>query len=100
MINKITKIPVSKLSSEEIQKQLLNLSNWKYSNNEISKEYKLGNFEETWAFLNQISLRSHLWGHHPTITTTYNQVKITLTTHDVQGVSDIDIKFAKRIEGY
>ena len=56
MINKITKIPVSKLSSEEIQKQLLNLSNWKYSNNEISKEYKLGNFEETWVSRYSIDL--------------------------------------------
>lgn len=52
------------------------------------------------GFLNKVALRSHLWGHHPTIATTYNTVRITLTTHDVGGVSDIDVKLARKINSY
>lgn len=49
MINKVTKVPVTKLSSEQVQTALSSLSGWIYSNNEISKEYKLGDFEQTWV---------------------------------------------------
>lgn len=60
-------------------------------------------------------MRAHLWGHHPSITTTYNKVSLELTTHDLKdesseaafsgtsttgGISDIDIKLAKKIEEY
>ncbi|CCC67822.1 hypothetical protein NCAS_0A12640 [Naumovozyma castellii] len=64
---------------------------------------KFKDFETTWSFLNQLSMRAHLWGHHPTISTTYNKVDLELTTHDIEGgpaISDIDIKMAKRIEHY
>ncbi|KAH3687461.1 hypothetical protein WICPIJ_001571 [Wickerhamomyces pijperi] len=46
-------------------------------------------------------MRAHLYGHHPTIITTYNRVDVMLTTHDEgEGeVTDIDLKFAKRIDG-
>ena len=53
-------------------------------------------------------MRGQLLGHHTTITTSYNKVKIDLATHDIvtesdkksSTISDIDIKFAKRIEKY
>lgn len=60
-------------------------------------------------------MRAHLWGHHPSIATTYNRVSLELTTHDLRddsseiassgtstmgGISDIDIKLAKKIEEY
>lgn len=31
---------------------------------------------------------------------TYNKVHITLTTHDIGGVSNIDVKLANKIDGY
>lgn len=46
--------------------------------------YKFKNFATTWKFLNAIALPSHNLKHHPTITTTYNRVKIELTTHDAE----------------
>lgn len=49
MINKISKVPVTKLTTEQIQKSLGSLPQWRYENNEISKEYTLGNFEQTWV---------------------------------------------------
>ncbi|KAH3680563.1 hypothetical protein WICMUC_000237 [Wickerhamomyces mucosus] len=100
MINKITKIPVIKLSKEQLNKSLLEIPEWIYFNNTISRDFKFLNFELTCGFLNQILMRSHLLGHHPTITTTYNRVNILLQTHDILQVSDIDIKFAKKINEY
>ncbi|CCK69654.1 4a-hydroxytetrahydrobiopterin dehydratase KNAG_0C05560 [Huiozyma naganishii CBS 8797] len=70
----------------------------------LVRECTFPDFESTWGFLTQVSMRSHLWGHHPTITTTYNKVKLELATHDLEqqpnSVSDVDLKMAKRIEKY
>lgn len=105
MINKITKIQPVALSSAEIATRLAkvnasSVTQWTILNNELSTQLKFNNFESTWAFLQQVAMRSHYYGHHPTITTTYTNVKINLSTHDVSGISDIDFKFAARINKY
>ncbi|CAG98922.1 4a-hydroxytetrahydrobiopterin dehydratase [Kluyveromyces lactis] len=100
MYNKIVKqVPVllpPKLLTQELRK----LPKWRLMENELVRDYKFRDFEETWSFLNKVAMRSHLWGHHPTITTTYNRVQFRLTTHDVSGISDADIMMASRIEKY
>lgn len=57
MINKISKVPVAKLSTEQIQSALFTIPKWTLDNNEISREYTLSNFEQTWvSFINLIQL--------------------------------------------
>lgn len=100
MYNKVTRVSAVQLSAAEVAKHLLKLPNWKYDGKKITREFVLKDFETTWAFLSQVAMRSHLYGHHPTIQTTYNKVRLDLSTHDIQGVSEIDLKLAKKVEGY
>lgn len=37
--------------------------------------------------------------HHPDICVYYNRVVISLTTHDVGGLTDLDFELAKKIDG-
>ena len=120
MYNKIVRVKPVKINSKELASQLAKAQltpYWKVSPNGSSliRTCEFPNFETTWGFLTQVSMRAHLWGHHPSIATTYNRVSLELTTHDLRddsseiassgtstmgGISDIDIKLAKKIEEY
>ncbi|CAL9730678.1 hypothetical protein MOUN0_K01508 [Monosporozyma unispora] len=109
MYNKISKVAYVKIPSSELSVKLSKLGllpNWSVKictqHQSLVRECSFPDFETTWSFLNQVAMRAHLWGHHPTIKTTYNKVNLELTTHDIDGgnISDIDLKLAKRIESY
>lgn len=100
MYNKLIKVTPIAISGSELTKSLLGLPHWKLVDNMLTREVTFRDYETTWAFLTQVSMRSHLWGHHPTIKTTYKNVKLELFTHDSGNISDIDLKLAKRIEKY
>jgi 4a-hydroxytetrahydrobiopterin dehydratase len=38
-------------------------------------------------------------GHHPEWSNVWNRVVIELTTHDLSGLSSLDVELAKRIDG-
>jgi 4a-hydroxytetrahydrobiopterin dehydratase len=48
----------------------------------------------------RVALAAEKLNHHPEWCNVYNRVEITLTTHDCGGLSDLDVKLAKRIDGY
>lgn len=100
MYNKITKKAAVLLEHGTIVNELLLLPKWKVIGKDLVRQHSFKDFETTWSFLNKVAMRSHLWGHHPNINTTYNKIEIRLTTHDVSGISDIDIKMARRFEKY
>ena len=66
----------------------------------LKKTFKFKSFNEAWGFMSRVALAAEKLNHHPEWFNVYNRVEITLTTHDCDGLSDLDVKLAKRIETY
>lgn len=64
----------------------------------IRKIWKFRNFSEAWGFMSRAALHAEKLNHHPEWTNTYNVVDVTLTTHDCDGLSALDLTLAKRLD--
>ena len=87
-----------KLDFEEVLK---NLNSWKVSHDgreAITKEFEFSDFKSAFSFMTKVALKAEELGHHPEWSNVYNKVSITLTTHDVKGMSEKDIKLGKYID--
>ncbi|MCL5268705.1 MAG: 4a-hydroxytetrahydrobiopterin dehydratase [Bacteroidetes bacterium] len=89
-----------KLAKQEIETRLKNLPGWQYVDNSIRKDFKLKDFQEAMAFVVKIALEAEKVQHHPDITIEYNHVKIILTTHSEEGVTDKDFDAAAKIQKF
>ena len=84
-----------------IEDVLFKLKSWKSTNDErdaITKEFKFSDFKSAFSFMTKIALKAEEIGHHPEWYNVYNKVLITLTTHDVNGLSEKDIKLGNYID--
>ena len=80
---------------------LLKLNSWSMTDDNreaVTKEFKFLNFQNAYAFMTAIALKAEEIGHHPEWFNVYNKVIITLTTHDVNGLSDKDIILGEFID--
>ncbi|KAJ9572513.1 hypothetical protein LTX96_0000708 [Nakaseomyces glabratus] len=84
MFNKIVKSEAERVSAADLQKALKQLKGWTHDNSRLVREVAFKDYQLTWAFLTQVAMRSHLWGHHPLITTSYTSVRLELQTHDLE----------------
>ncbi|KAF7396625.1 hypothetical protein HZH66_007487 [Vespula vulgaris] len=64
----------------------------------IYKEFVFKNFNEAFGFMTRIALQSEKMNHHPEWFNVYNKVNMTLSTHDVNGLSQKDIDLATFVE--
>ena len=63
------------------------------------REFVFADFTQAFAFMTQVALMAEKRDHHPEWSNVYNRVAITLTTHDVGGLSMNDIELATLIDG-
>ena len=90
-----------KFSPEEAREQLGALSGWELSDdgNQIHKEWKVKNFSAGMAFLNRVAEVAEQEDHHPDMCLEgYRNVRITLSTHAVGGLSQNDFILAAKID--
>ncbi len=75
---------------------LAGLDGWSYSAGEkaINKTFKFEDFGEAWAFMNRAALLAEKMDHHPEWFNVYNRVEVKMTTHDADGVTELDIQMA------
>jgi 4a-hydroxytetrahydrobiopterin dehydratase len=72
---------------------------WNEKNNTLHKKFKFQNFSEAFAFMTRVALEAEKMDHHPTWTNTYNELEISLSTHDAGDiVTEKDRKLAKKID--
>ena len=89
---------VCKITTKEVLSQLNSWSTENNTRDAITKEFKFSNFKKAFSFMTSIALKAEEIGHHPEWFNVYNKVVITLTTHDVQGLSDKDIILGQFID--
>jgi 4a-hydroxytetrahydrobiopterin dehydratase len=63
----------------------------------IRREFKFADFNEAWAFMTRVARLAEKQDHHPEWSNVWNTVRIELSTHDVGGLSDNDIRLAQAI---
>lgn len=85
------------LDEDEDFKILVNEMIWKVSDDKkkITKKFSFIDFKSSFAFMTRIALSAESLNHHPEWNNVYNNLEITWSTHDINGLSDLDIKMAQ-----
>ncbi|MEJ6587855.1 MAG: 4a-hydroxytetrahydrobiopterin dehydratase [Pelagibacterales bacterium] len=89
-----------KLSITDRNTAIKKLKGWQLvkDRNAISKTFEFKNFNQAFSWMTAMALYAEKLDHHPEWFNVYNKVIITLSTHDVGGVSNLDIKLAKQMD--
>jgi len=64
----------------------------------IQKKVVFKDFNEAFGFMTRVALKAEKMDHHPEWFNVYNHVDITLSSHDVNGLSDRDVRLASFID--
>jgi len=83
-----------KLSSDEIDRRLRQLTGWTLDGNAIRKQYTFAGFPEAVAFVNRLLPGAEAADHHPDITINYRRVTLSYSTHSEGGLTGKDFEGA------
>jgi 4a-hydroxytetrahydrobiopterin dehydratase len=85
------------MECNDIHDQFKNIGGWQQTadgRDGYTKLFKFVDFKQAFSFMTSIAMKAEQINHHPEWENVYNKVKITLTTHDVGGVSKLDYEMA------
>jgi len=88
-----------RLTGELLTRNLSGLEGWQLNEEKtaISRSFRFSDFNAAFGFMSRIALMAERLDHHPDWSNVYNRVEITLSTHDVGGLSDKDMVLARFI---
>ena len=85
------------LTDSEIQQALGTLKGWQLQGKAIERIFEFPDFKAAMQFVNKIADAAEQANHHPDIDIRYNKVTMALVSHDAGGVTQRDVKMARRI---
>ena len=87
------------LTESQISEALNSLKGWAYSESQLGKVFRFGNYRETIGFVIRIAFEAEALNHHPTLVVGYNRLHVTTCTHDAGNkVTGVDVALATAIE--
>ena len=87
------------LTNAEITSLREILPDWQVSDDLTSLliAYKFSDFQQAFAFMSEVAEAAEALDHHPNWRNSYARVNIRLTTHDVGGLTSLDVDLASKI---
>ncbi|SMG37559.1 pterin-4-alpha-carbinolamine dehydratase [Paraburkholderia susongensis] len=91
---------IQKLTSAERAQQLATLKGWQAveDRDAIRRAFEFADFNEAFGFMTRVAIKAQEMDHHPEWFNVYSKVEITLSTHEVNGVTERDIRLARFID--
>lgn len=85
------------LPEHDVRNELLKLPGWHLKDTAIERQFHFPDFKQAMVFVNRIAEAAEEAGHHPDIAISYNNVTMSLVSHDSGGITERDVKMAARI---
>lgn len=88
------------LNHHQVEQKLAQLVGWRREapTTCLVKSWTFDSFRNLMTCLAQIAEIADQLDHHPLITTCYTHLQIQLSTHDAQGLTDLDFQLAEAID--
>ena len=64
----------------------------------MHKTFVFTDFVHAFGWMTQVAIWAEKWDHHPEWDNVYKTVNVVLTTHDVDGLSPLDVKLARKMD--
>jgi 4a-hydroxytetrahydrobiopterin dehydratase len=91
--------PMPRLGDEEVAAALAPMSGWQQLPGAIRKIYEFASFADGMKFVKRVADLAEAANHHPDLLVQYRRVTVTLSSHDASGITERDIRLARRIDG-
>lgn len=65
----------------------------------IAKTFEFDSFVDAFGWMTRAAIWAEKWNHHPEWRNVYKTVEVVLSTHDVGGLSALDAKLARKLDG-
>lgn len=88
----------TRLDDEEITERLRDLALWQRDGDAIVRTFTCADFPAAIAFVVHVGFLAEVKDHHPDLDIRWRKVRVLLTTHDVDGLSDLDFELAAAID--
>ena len=90
---------VKKLNDRSVLESLL-ANEWtmEVGRDALRKEFKFTDFVNAFGFMTRAAIWAEKWNHHPEWSNVYNRVEVVLITHEVDGLSELDVKLAEKLD--
>ncbi|MBO6774163.1 MAG: 4a-hydroxytetrahydrobiopterin dehydratase [Marinibacterium sp.] len=91
--------PLTETDRQETLATLL-ASGWVVCDNRdaIQKQFIFENFTVAFQWMTGVAIEAEKLGHHPEWSNVYRTVDVVLTTHDIGGLSELDVALATRMD--
>src|SRR4028118_1325746 len=90
--------PREKLSAMQVREA--SLGDWRQILGRIKARFRTGDFQTGLALVNKVGAAAEATNHHPDIQLTYPDVIVTLSSHDVGGITSRDLDLARQISSH
>lgn len=65
---------------------------------QIEKKFTFANFRIAFGWMTVAGMEAEKMNHHPDWTNVWNRVSVKLTTYNKGGLTDLDVRLAKRMD--
>lgn len=91
---------ISLLKKGELKKFLKQCNSWQLNAKEtqVYKTFTFENHIDALVFIARVTVHAQVQDHHPDINFGFKKVKVTLTTHEVKGVTKKDFELISKID--
>jgi 4a-hydroxytetrahydrobiopterin dehydratase len=86
------------LSDEEIEERLSALDGWKRDGDAITKTFDRGDFVGSVEFVRRMVEPAEEMNHHPDLSVSWSEVKVSITNHAAGGLTEADFELAAKID--
>lgn len=90
----------SLLEESAIAEALRSMDGWSFDGQALKASFVFQDFVEAFGWMGKVALVAEKMDHHPDWKNVYRTVDVTLRTHDVGGVTALDLELARAMSGF